>query len=361
MPIHTPSGQPGISQREAGCVLSLAGRRLRLAGQPDAFVRSACARVCPPAAVLPITETAEWSVHVEPIPPDGALTAPATWSRVLGDHGWPRLALTATAYACASAVGQYGRGDELAEIVVDRDERLTRVRVPAGSVQAIRWVDWLLRAYFGGALLRGGWVFLHAAAVSFDGRAVLLGGAPGVGKSSLAHLLCRDLGAAFLADDLVFIAPTVGTSVQAVGWPTRVSLPIHLAAPFDGALIDSRQVSSNWRRERWLASPAEYCATYGLSRAASGRIAAVLLLDRTGDGVELAQLAADDSQVAFMTDRLGLVGPPAPERQAPESAAVIALLEHVPVLRLRTDHITARTAEEIWPRLRDALETESTS
>lgn len=361
MSIQVLSGPPAISQREAGCVLSLGGRRLRLAGQPAAFVRSACARLCPPATVLPVTEFAEWGVDVEPMSPDAALATPTTWSCVLGEHGWPRLALTATASASASAVGQYVRDDELAEILVDRDERLTRVCVPVGSVQAMRWVDWLLRAFFGGGLLTGGWLLLHTAAVSFDGRVVLLGGAPGAGKSSLTHFLCRDLGAAFLGDDLTFAAPTAGGGVLAMGWPTRVSLPIELASSLDGALLDSRLVSPTWQRERWLVGPSEYCAAFGFPRAALGRVAAVLLLDRDGDGLDLAQLAADDAHLAFMTDWLGLVGSPSPARERPQAETVTALLGQLPVLRHTTGHVTAGTAARIWPRLRGLLETERTS
>lgn len=355
-PKQVAGSADGGEKSESDYVLSLSRHRLRLTGAPSPVVQGICAWMCPPAQSLPAGETVGWTVYVEPMPSETAPVMPAAWSCLLGDYGWPRLAMTASAARTVRAVGQYRPGDALVQIAVDRDECSTRVRVPVDAVQAARWVGWLVRAYFGGALLTDGWLLLHAAAISFDGRVVLLGGAPGAGKSSLAHVLCQELGAAFLGDDLVFVAPTVGGGVQAIGWPTRVSLPIELAGPVDGAVLDSRHVSPTWYRERWLAHPAEYCAAYGFSRGTAGRVAAVLLLLERGGGFELGQLAADEGHLAFITDRLGLVGPPEPKRHRAETGTVVALLEQLPLLRLTTDHVTTGTAQQIWPRLRGLLE-----
>lgn len=335
------------SRLGSGFVLSLAGRRLRLAGGPDAVRQSALARMCPPAEVVPYTEHADWTVNVDSIERGAEPAMPTAWSCVLGDRGWPRLAATSN----ASAVGQYCPNDALVAITANHELRRTEVCLPAGESEAARWVDWLVRTYFAGEMFATGWVLLHAAAVCFAGKVVIIGGESGAGKSSLTHLLCRDHGAAFLADDLVFVRSADDGNVQVVGWPTRVSLPIHLAWPADGARVDSRQMSSAWRRERSLTSPAVYCALYGIPRAGSGDASVLLLLDRTGAGVELARLAADDSHHSFMTDQLGLVGRSTVEQRWSEPAVVAALLERLLALRLRTNHVTTSTAEQISPQL----------
>jgi hypothetical protein len=273
-----------------GYVLSLAGHRLWLTGAPFPVVQSACGWMCPPAHAVPAGEAAGWNVCVEPMERDTAPAAPSTWSCLLGDYGWPRLAMAESDSVSASAIGQYRPQDAFVQIAVDRNEHATRVRVPVDGVHSARWVDWLVRTFFGGALLTDGWQLLHAAAVSFDSRVVLLGGPPGAGKSSLAHLLCRELGAAFLGDDLVFATADAGRDVRAIGWPTRVSLPLELAGTLEGGLLDRRHVSPTWHRERRLASPAEYCATYSIARGTPGPVAAVVLLGRDDSSSGLSHL-----------------------------------------------------------------------
>jgi len=342
------------SGRDRGCVLSLAGRSLRLEGGPEAVANGVVARMCPPAEVAASVGDADWTVSVDALMSGGEPAMPTSWSFVLGDRGWPRLAPTPNSGASAGGVGQYHPNDPLAVITADYERRLTEVHLPDGESDAARWVDWLVRTYFAAALLANDWVLLHAAAVCFGGQAVIIGGESGAGKSSLAHLLCQNLGAEFLADDLVFVGPGGEGAVQVVGWPTRVSLPTRLAAPAEGAHLESRRVSSSWHRERSLTSPAVYCAAYGITRAASGRAAAVVLLDRTGRGAELGQLRADVSHHAFMTDRLGLLGCPDGEHRT-DAAVAAELLEHLPVLRLRTGEMTTTTAEQVWSQLGGVL------
>jgi hypothetical protein len=72
-------------------------------------------------------------------------------------------------------------------------------------------------------------------------------------------------------------------------------------------------------------------------------------------------LAADDGHLAFITDRLGLVGYPAPERVGAEPDTVAALLGHLPLLRLTTDHVTTDAAKQIWAQLRCLLEKDPSS
>lgn len=69
----------------------------------------------------------------------------------------------------------------------------------------------------------------HAAAVSFDRRAVLLLGDSGAGKSTAAHSLCRDHRCTLLADDVAAIC-SVGPGIvieptESVVWLTGGSEP----------------------------------------------------------------------------------------------------------------------------------------
>ena len=113
--------------------------------------------------------------------------------------------------------------------------------------------SWLARVYFGSRLLAEGWRMLHAAAVTVDAGAVLVLAGPWGGKSTLVHRACREHGAAFLADDLVFL----GEDGTLVGWPTRVALPVSLCT---GVEIPRRQrrVVDGQLRDRALFAPPEY-------------------------------------------------------------------------------------------------------
>jgi hypothetical protein len=58
--------------------------------------------------------------------------------------------------------------------------------------------------------IRGG-LSLHASAVARDGRALLLSGPSGVGKSTLASLMCERFESALLADDVAGLEPSETT------------------------------------------------------------------------------------------------------------------------------------------------------
>jgi hypothetical protein len=62
---------------------------------------------------------------------------------------------------------------------------------------------------------------VHAAAVARRGRAVLLAGPSGVGKSTLAHACCRG-GLALMAEDQVRVQLEPRTRIW--GWPARIRL-----------------------------------------------------------------------------------------------------------------------------------------
>ncbi|MGL5856964.1 MAG: hypothetical protein ACRC35_00885 [Angustibacter sp.] len=60
-----------------------------------------------------------------------------------------------------------------------------------------------------------GYVTLHASAVERDGRAVLLLGTPGAGKTTTALRLCRDHGCRLIGNDLVVVGGIDGLSALA--------------------------------------------------------------------------------------------------------------------------------------------------
>lgn len=81
------------------------------------------------------------------------------------------------------------------DMVVDADPEADAVELEKLQRGAVR----LLLAHLGGAIP------LHASAVAIGGRAVVLVGGTGLGKSTLAAALCDSEGASLLADDAVVI------------------------------------------------------------------------------------------------------------------------------------------------------------
>ena len=77
----------------------------------------------------------------------------------------------------------------------------------------------LINAGYAKALLRRGHVLFHASAVTRDGRAAVLAGAPGAGKSSSALHLVED-GFRFLSNDRVLAQAGPGR-VEALGYPKQ--------------------------------------------------------------------------------------------------------------------------------------------
>lgn len=106
---------------------------------------------------------------------------------------------------------------------------------------------------------------LHASAVEVDGAAVLICGATGAGKSTLAAAMVA-AGAAFVADDLC------------VAWPHGADRPVRLAPGRPGmrlhkataAWLPTRSLAPDLRDDRgkWLAEPAHCTQATGLPVAA---------------------------------------------------------------------------------------------
>lgn len=252
-----------------------------------------------------------WSLHILPGRP--VLEDSREWPRLELRPDGPALTVTGNQDGRLRAVGYYRPQAAPVTIEVDRARRLTRLVVSSTYTDQTHWSAWLAKTFFASRLSARGWQMLHASAVVLDGAAVLFVAAPGGGKSTLAHRACREVGAAFLADDLVMVGPD-GT---VVGWPTRVCLPHRLDTPAPARV--GRMVGSAQRR-RLVLSLAEHRAL-GFTHASPAPLGEVVHV-RPGAGADpscrpwsnesqtIAEVSATDIPVQrlYTSDLLGLTG-----------------------------------------------------
>jgi hypothetical protein len=188
-------------------------------------------------------------------------------------HSGMRLTVIEASHDVLRLAGRYRADSPTAVIEVDRRRQLTQVQVPGGDLPSRRWPDWILRAFFGSRLLADGWTLLHAAAVRVPApggdRALLVLAGPQGGKSTLAHRACTELGAQFMADDLVLLRAGTGRP-EAAGWPARVCVPAELLDDALLGLLPGRQVAetavAGRARRRMVVSPPEYQRLLGIDR-----------------------------------------------------------------------------------------------
>lgn len=110
-----------------------------------------------------------------------------------------------------------------------------------------------------------GWAVLHAAAVSRGGRAILLTGLNGCGKSSLAWHLVRNKGYRFLSDNYVAYEPASG---RVYGIPEGVRLAEHPGV--DPSALGGRRLGRTFGKAHFLPAAS--------SVVESGRVRAVAIL-----------------------------------------------------------------------------------
>ena len=152
----------------------------------------------------------EWGPH-----PDGAEFVP-DWVRVdhmrSTDGAWYRI--------------RYDYRGHFADIAIRSDGR--EITVDAGEGETDAELSNLIEGpILGRAMRLAGYPSLHATALSFEGRAIALMGASGVGKSSLAWALVQQ-GCRLVSDDMVGLAMADGRPVVHPGrarlriWPDVV-------------------------------------------------------------------------------------------------------------------------------------------
>jgi hypothetical protein len=120
------------------------------------------------------------------------------------------------------------------------------------------WTGEMPACFYGTvAALTAAWrglVPLHACAVELDGRAVLIAGEAGAGKSTLAAQMVAS-GASFVADDLTVVAVTAGAIAVMRG---RRTMRLH---PDTAARLKTSEASpiAGDNRGKWLVSPQRRC------------------------------------------------------------------------------------------------------
>jgi HprK-related kinase B len=160
----------------------------------------------------------------------------------------------------------------------------------------------LVNACYAKLVVDRGHALLHAAGVSRDGRAVVLAGPPGAGKSSAAlHLV--DAGFRFLSNDRV-LARVDGGRVKALGYPkqprvnpgTLLGHPrlAELLKPQERAQLEAMDPAALWELER--KRDVDLDAIYGRGTVVlHADMEALVLLRwrRDGEGFRLERLAPD--------------------------------------------------------------------
>jgi len=154
--------------------------------------------------------------------------------------------------------------------VISSDGR--RLRCCPDGVQAADWQRFLIGQVLPFAAALHELEVLHAAGVTFCGRALALLGASGAGKTSLALALCRQ-GAEFLADDVLALERHEGALLAHPGTPAAGVA--HQEATRLGARLTPEAVLAVNERERLIhLAPRRRPAVLG----------ALLFLDRHADG-----------------------------------------------------------------------------
>lgn len=324
--------------------------------------------VAPPCAVETSGADPEWTMSIEEdVCPVRAEGDGLEQVELIYPLGGPRLTVLDNHDGRMRVAGRYRPDSAAVSIEVDVSACATRLVLPAGDVDTARWGDWLVKVFFASRLVSAGWRMLHASAVAVDGAALLfLAGSRG-GKSTLAHRACTELGAEFLADDLVLLGPD-GT---VVGWPTRVCLPADLSDVAGAGVACDRVVDGRVRRRRVLTRP-EHRTALGINYSPPVRLGSVVsvISDAAGaaDGagrraVQVCRLDRDvlararvealdvPRQRLFTSDLLGLTGGPRTTSLSDTGVDVAGLLSRAPGALLRIADPAALSTAPVWNEL----------
>ncbi|MEV4745565.1 hypothetical protein AB0K21_04215 [Streptosporangium sp. NPDC049248] len=347
--------------------LLLAPWRLRVVGDPN-LVAGVTTVMVPPCAVDVASPGVDWTILVERDEHDqlqGDVDALFADRPVLASpHGGPRLAVVGTGDGLLRLLGRYRPGSAAALLEVDRARRTTRVVVPDEGT-ARRWPDWLARLFFSSRMFDGGWRMLHASAVTLNGVVVLFVAGSRGGKSTLAYRACDELGAQFMADDLVMVGP----DGIVAGWPTQVGIPTELAAPA-GGVEQRRMVAGTWRR-RVLFTPGEHRAVVDWAPPArlgavvhvvpepvegKGRPMRAIRLEQAEAEAVLAWAADVPGQRLYSSDLFGLTDGPTPGRAGGPAQEWRAVPTEASVVRLMVPHLRDLPHAPVWESLATLLE-----
>lgn len=347
--------------------LVLAGLRLRVAADIPDLAEHVAAMMVPPCDAADHRPGVDWTLSLERAPAlSGAATGALFADRpvLVFPHGGPRLAVADDSGGVLHAVGQYRPDGAAVGIHTYTADRTTRIEMSAEN--SLRWVDYLARVFFASRMLAAGWRMLHASAVAADGMAVMFLAGQRGGKSTLAHRASTELGAAFLADDLVLIGP--GGVV--VGWPTRVALPAELVRqPTDETVRRSTKVAAGRRRvvlsrpeHRALPNvvyspPMPLGAVVCVESAPSGAASPVEVsrLSQGGQEAAVSKAALIPAQRLYVSDALGLTGGPRSGEYHDSAPLTHELLDGALTIALRVDGTAELGEAPVWEALGDVL------
>jgi hypothetical protein len=237
----------------------------------------------------------------------------------------------------------------LARVTASRDGSTHRFEPEPGLDQAE--IDKVRR---GGAnlLLRHlqGKLAIHGAAVALEGRAIMLLGRSGQGKSTLAASLCASAGATLFSDDAVALdaGPSPGTYVV-----SPVELNHWLDGPARQALCDLRGVANEPADDEPAKAPV---AAPRVGDASAPLVAIVDLVFTSSTTARLISIGGVDAIAALVPQAVRFIVDEA-DLQRRELEALADLVERVPVYRLER----ARRLDMLdvaHPLLLDLLHTE---
>jgi hypothetical protein len=227
-------------------------------------------------------------------------------------------------------------GPVLATILIR--ERRALVFVPAQALSAEAWFDAHVCGQAILAVAGPGRVALHAAAVVAGDHTLLLTGASGAGKSTMAYA-CAAAGFSVLAEDRVY-AELSGDNARLWGYTPQLGLAPD-AAGFFPELAAAPIVP---RGDGTTRLRAEAATPWAPTLTTSGRVS-VVLLDRSAEEPSLTPI--DGEEAAAFFDEAELEGI---DHWPVERAAVAAWLHRLPTWRLDagdSPHRAARLLEAL--------------
>ncbi|MGW4550046.1 hypothetical protein ACWEN4_27425 [Streptomyces violaceorubidus] len=359
----TPSDRTAKESVNGHGVAQLNGVRLRVETPTPDVLGSVLGMLVPACSVASPDVVTQWTLKVEERGPEVQDGSGLFDGRLVLElpYGGRRLAVVGVDEGALRVAACYRPGTTPVLMEVDSRQQVTRLVVASGDVVGLRWADYLGRVFFASRLLASGWRMLHASAVAVDGVAlVFLAGRHG-GKSTLAHRAVQELGARFLADDLVLIGP----DRTVVGWPTRVAVPAKLVGDIDGGRRE-RTVVTGVRRDRVLFTPAQHRAALGIAYSPPVPLGAVVIVDGDADAVEgvradagmlhraVVRAAHVPQQLLYVSDPLGLMGGARLADQVAGAGQLEGLMSGVPaaVLRVAVEHLQSAP---VWRALQDVI------
>jgi hypothetical protein len=137
----------------------------------------------------------------------------------------------------------------------------------------------------------------HAGVVEIDGRAVLLSGRSGRGKSTLTLGLLRR-GAGWLTDELALIGPD---DVTVLPYPRALhASPATVALLPELSFVHGRPRHHLGGESEWSITPADLARAFGTRPATPARLAAILLLDGAPDAERVPEIVRVAPALATM-------------------------------------------------------------